>query len=195
MPGRPLEFEPAVAIERAMHVFRESGFAATSVQEIVDATGVPRQSLYNTLGDKRTVYLSALDCHVTQESEWLGVLRTPDADLETLLTLLDGRVRELTVPGEPRLGTFAANAAAELAAHDEDVAALLQQHTRTTSASFARALRQGIERGQVRDDIDATAAARSLALMMHGISNASRAGATRRSLLEALGLAIDTLRP
>lgn len=195
MPGRPLEFEPAVAIERAMHAFWDAGFAATSVQELVEITGVPRQSLYNTLGDKRTVYLAALRCHLAQESEWLGRLRTPHADLETLRALLEERVRDLTEPGEPRRGSFSANAAAELGAHDDEVAALLQQHTRTTSASFARAIRQGSENGQVRGDIDATVAARSLSMLMQGVALASRAGATRRSLLESVALAVETLHP
>ena len=171
MWGRPLEFDPADAIEEAMYAFWEVGFAGTSVQELVEATGVPRQSLYNTLGDKRTVYLAALECHLAQESEWLGALRVPEADLDSVEALLQER-----------------------AAHDEEVAAVLAQHTRIASASFARALRQGFDLGQVRGDLDFTVAARTLTMLLHGIAVASRTGATRRSLLETVMQAVDVLR-
>jgi len=193
MPGRPLEFEPAAAIERAMYAFWHNGYAATSVQDLVEATGVPRQSIYNTLGDKHTLYLSALECHIEIESERLGELRSAESDLEMLTAYLEETVRELTETGIERHGLFHANAAAELGAHDEEVAALIQRHMRTTSAAFARALRQGVDAGQVRGDIDTTVAARGLAQLLLGLAVASRAGASRRTLLEVAGNAIHLL--
>jgi len=193
MPGRPLEFEPAAAIERAMYAFWHAGYAATSVQDLVEATGVPRQSIYNTLGDKRTLYLSALECYIEIESERLAGLRSAEGDLQMLAAYLEDTVRELTLTGIERHGLFHANAAAELGPHDEAVAALIQRHMRSTSAAFARALRQGVDARQVRADIDTTVAARGLAQLLQGMAIASRAGATRRSLLEVASNAIHSL--
>jgi TetR/AcrR family transcriptional repressor of nem operon len=59
--ARPKAFDPDLAVEQAMDVFWCRGYEATSVQDLVDATGVGRQSLYGTFGSKDELYLQALD--------------------------------------------------------------------------------------------------------------------------------------
>jgi TetR/AcrR family transcriptional repressor of nem operon len=193
MPGRPLEFEPLVAIERAMHAFWEGGFAATSVQDLVDATGVPRQSLYNTLGDKRTVYLAALDMYVQLQADRLSELRRADASLDSLDAMLRELVGELTAHAV-RPGLFHVNAAAELGGYDDEVAQLVQRALRSMSSAFGRALRQGIEDGSVRGDVDPNATARALTQFALGLATASQSGAQRRSLMATVDATMAALR-
>ncbi len=54
-------FDPALVIDRAMQLFWRQGYEATSVQELVDALGIGRGSLYDTFGDKHTLFLASLD--------------------------------------------------------------------------------------------------------------------------------------
>lgn len=58
---RPREFDRGEALQRAMRVFWAKGFAATSTDDLVQAMGIGRQSLYNAFGDKKRLYLEALD--------------------------------------------------------------------------------------------------------------------------------------
>ena len=78
--ARPKGFDPAVALDRAAAVFWENGYAATSVQDLVDRMGINRFSLYDTFGDKRALYLAALDHYQRKRGERLiRVLEeTPD---------------------------------------------------------------------------------------------------------------------
>ncbi len=53
------QFNEEEALERAMHVFWRRGYGATSMQELAQATGVLRGSLYNAYGDKQAIFLLA----------------------------------------------------------------------------------------------------------------------------------------
>lgn len=79
--ARPREFDETMAIDAAAAVFRQRGYAATSIEQLVQATGVHRGSLYATFGSKRGLFLSALERATT------GGLR-PEDQLDLLLTAL-----------------------------------------------------------------------------------------------------------
>ena len=55
------QFDEEEVLERAMHVFWRRGYAATSMQELAQATGVLRGSLYNAYGDKQKIFLLAFE--------------------------------------------------------------------------------------------------------------------------------------
>lgn len=61
--ARPREFDRDAALEKALRVFWAKGFAATSTDDLRVAMGIGRQSLYGAFGDKRTLYLEALDTY------------------------------------------------------------------------------------------------------------------------------------
>ena len=61
LTGRPRQFDEEQALERALELFSKQGYAATSMADLVEHTGVSKQSLYNTFGDKRSLFLAALD--------------------------------------------------------------------------------------------------------------------------------------
>ncbi|ADV84368.1 TetR/AcrR family transcriptional regulator [Terriglobus saanensis] len=58
--ARTKEFDQEEALDAAMHLFWEHGYEATSIQELVEATGVQRQSLYDTFGSKHELFLQSL---------------------------------------------------------------------------------------------------------------------------------------
>jgi len=57
--GRPRAYEPDVALGRALDLFRKQGFAATSLDDLSEATGMNRPSLYGAFGDKRELYIKS----------------------------------------------------------------------------------------------------------------------------------------
>ena len=60
---RPREFVEAEVVSAAMHVFWQHGYQGTSIQDVVDATGVLPGSLYGAFGDKRQLFVAALDAY------------------------------------------------------------------------------------------------------------------------------------
>jgi AcrR family transcriptional regulator len=58
--ARQKEFDPDIALDRAMSLFRSSGYEAVSTAELCNAMGIARQSMYDTFGDKAALYEAAL---------------------------------------------------------------------------------------------------------------------------------------
>src|SRR5260370_36792414 len=58
--GRPKEFDRDRALKKALDVFWQQGYEATSTDNLVRAIGIGRQSMYDTFGDTRQLYLEAL---------------------------------------------------------------------------------------------------------------------------------------
>ena len=91
MTGRPREFERDEALDKAMDLFWSQGYEATGVAQLCAHMGVGRQSLYNTFGDKESLFTEALTRYkqLRLESMITG-LRGPGSGLENVRRLLEG---------------------------------------------------------------------------------------------------------
>ncbi|MCZ1018559.1 TetR/AcrR family transcriptional regulator [Streptomyces noursei] len=65
--ARPKEFDPHAALKVAMETFRRRGYEGTSVQDLVDALGINRSSMYAAFGSKHDLYLKALERYSADE--------------------------------------------------------------------------------------------------------------------------------
>ena len=74
--GRPRAYDPDVVLEKALEVFWQKGFAATSLDDLVEATGVNRPSLYAGFGDKEALYLKAMERYQRQIADQLDEVLT-----------------------------------------------------------------------------------------------------------------------
>lgn len=119
---RTKEFETDDIADAAMQVFWRRGYAATSVQDLVDGTGLSRSSLYSTFQNKQGLYQKALQRYelltTLNNVKLLSGSGSPKALIRQLL--LNIVEDELSDP--ERKGCLVANACLELAGHDEDVA-------------------------------------------------------------------------
>ena len=62
--ARTKEFDRDLALQRAIQLFSKQGYAATSTDDLMQVMGIGRQSMYDTFGDKRTLFLAALRKYV-----------------------------------------------------------------------------------------------------------------------------------
>lgn len=185
MVGRPREFEVEEVLDLAVELFREYGYEATTIQDVVDFTGVGRQSLYNTFGDKRALFLAALDHYVRQDLATLDPLRRRGADLHTLREFFEERVGNLA-DTEPARACFVASCAVEMGPRDEAVGELVVWHATELEELYAKVLRAARRKGQVTDDVTLPAAARLLVSLTHGLTVMARCGTDETSLYSAI---------
>ncbi len=82
--GRTRSFDDAVVIRRCAHAFRITGYEGTSIDDLVQATGLHRGSLYKAFGSKRGLFVAAL-----RQSA------APDAPIEDATDLLLVALMEL----------------------------------------------------------------------------------------------------
>lgn len=148
--ARPRKFDPHKALEQAMLVFWQRGYSATSLEDLTQAMGLNRPSLYNAFGNKHNLFNEAFDHYVKTVLE--GAIRQLHApgparkNIESALrTLVGNHLRD-----SDRKGCFVLNSALELSAHDP--ATVLR-----VTATFARmeeAFYGAILRGQENREID-----------------------------------------
>lgn len=192
--ARTKEFEPERALESAMDLFWRRGYEATSVQDLLEEMGIGRGSMYGTFGDKRELFLAALDrFEETRVARAGEILNGSPSAMEGIRRLLETTIENL-VSYEPRRGCLLANTAVELAPHDAEAAARISRYVRGTEDAFEKALVRGRAAGEIPADKDPRALARFLVSMLHGVRVLARAGVDRRVLDDSVQTALEALR-
>lgn len=146
--ARHKAFNREQALDKALQVFWCTGYEAASMQDLVEAMGINRQSLYDTFGDKRMLFLASLDRYVEQQSTQLQqtLEQTPSAK-EGLRRIFDSIVSE-AMQGDRR-GCLLVNTAVELPVHDEQTARSLCSKL----AQVEDLLRDTVRRAQAAGEI------------------------------------------
>jgi AcrR family transcriptional regulator len=179
--ARPRQFEEERAVEAAMRAFWERGYEATSTQELCEATGLGRSSIYNTFSSKHDLFTRALTLYMdVRTANLVEVLEDAERPVrERLRTVLGWAVRS---PEDDPVGCLVVNTMIELAPHDAEVA----ERLRADQAKRFAALRGAIEAGQRSGEIDAGRDAGALAHFMvaavSGMRVAARGGADEPTL-------------
>jgi len=180
--ARPKAFDVDEALHRALELFWLQGYHATSLPDLVDHMGIGRQSLYDTFGGKRQLFLRALDRYTdVLMGGALRELESPNAGPEAIDRFLRATVAYQT--GKPlRTGCFMVNSAMELAASDREVAARAAAYRLRMVEAFRRALggRQRDGGPIPADDIDTGAL--HLTATVFGMIVAAKAGAQPEAL-------------
>lgn len=167
--ARTREFDTEAAVERAMDLFWSRGFAATSVQDLVDATGVGRGSLYAAFGSKEGLYLAALDRYREQlATPMVTALRSGSPVRDVVRGLLEGLAAQ-AVADQRRRGCLMVNAATERCAVDPTVARRVRDTVAANEAALVEALTAARAAGQLAADKDPVALARFLIAVTHGL--------------------------
>src|SRR5467141_1819369 len=116
--GRHKEFDRAEALHKAMEVFWSRGYEAASIQDLVGAMGINRQSLYDTFGDKHSLYLSALETYRQEQEQNLLALLDPPGSIKQKLQMVCDKVIEESVTDKTHRGCFMNNAFVEMVPRD-----------------------------------------------------------------------------
>lgn len=177
--GRPRSFDAADVLGAATERFRTRGYAGTSLDELVDATGLQRPSLYAAFGDKRALYLATLDRTIERAGRGFDQLIAADLPIRDSLralfrTIIDGYLTGETGPS----GCIMVSTSATSAVDDAEIRARL--------AAFLKMEDERIEQLlTARGDPAARAHACVATAVIHSLSIRARAGAPREEL-EAL---------
>ena len=161
-------FDRTEVMQNITGVFWKKGYSGTSMQDIVDASGLNRSSIYNSFGDKYQLFLAALKHYKgRQQSEALQCLlnNTPKQALRSFFSSA-----ALSFDGnEDSNGCFFTNSTAELSNRDNEVASYLTANLKDMTNLFADILRKGIEMDEFKMDMDVEATSLYLFNSLQGL--------------------------
>lgn len=167
MSPRPREFDPDAVLDKALQVFWAKGYEAASMQDLVDAMGINRFSLYATFGDKHRLYLAACERYrAVMNRSALGALRHTASGLEAIRRFF--RIQEDYYASEAgRGGCLMTNALVEKAVHDEDIRRGALQFSTQVENAFYGALVRARGGGEIATREDLRQLASFLASVAH----------------------------
>jgi TetR/AcrR family transcriptional repressor of nem operon len=173
---RTRTFDPSSALTSAVELFASKGYSETSMEDIVQATGVSRYGLYSTFGNKRELFEQALERFADGmgKQSFLRLLE-PDASLDHIRKIFDERVNDMCCLEENK-GCLFIHTAMQLAPQDDELRDVLQKFMKRMSKAFSIGLESAKERGEIRADVDAQAAGELLTSTMFGLAVLGRTG-------------------
>lgn len=174
---RPKEFNPDEALEKAMQVFWHKGYEASSMEDLLTAMNLNRGSLYATFGDKRELFLKAMDLYCTSGGigSRLSILNQPGPAIP-LIRQFVGAMLEFALSDPQRRGCLIANTAMELAPHQNDIAKKVSVRLQTLEEAFFKLLTRAKQERKLTKAKDPRALARVLVTMMQGTIVMIKAG-------------------
>jgi TetR/AcrR family transcriptional regulator, copper-responsive repressor len=192
--GRPRQYDPERALANAAEVFWKHGYAATSLDDLVAATGMNRPSLYAAFGDKRDLYLKTLERY-QQRSRAIGQqIIADDPRLRVFLKrFYDAALDIYLAAGDEARGCYSISTAPAQATTDPAVRDFLAASIGGTDAFISREIVKAIERGEVPSNANAGALAQIATAAMHTIAVRARVGVPRKELSAIAVAAIDLI--
>jgi TetR/AcrR family transcriptional regulator, copper-responsive repressor len=192
--GRPRAYDPEAALRAARDVFWVKGYAATSLDDIVAATGMNRPSLYSAFGDKEAIYLAALK----MQSEGLVTAIQAACALEMktrpFIDYFFNRCIDSYMAGaEGPRGCFLVGTALTESLMREDVGAVVRDAFGRCEDLFEQRFKAAKKAGELPKTADARALAMLISSTMHEVSMLARAGAPRDVLTQRASLVVKLM--
>jgi TetR/AcrR family transcriptional regulator, copper-responsive repressor len=192
--GRPRSYDPDTALAQAMSVFWDAGYAGTSLDDITAGTGLNRPSLYGAFGDKRALYLQALERYRSQGRAAMADALSREVPLREALARVYELALSLYLSGDAGArGCFLIGTALTESVLDPDVRKLLRDSLHDFDDAFEARIRYAQEQGEIPRDANPNALARMASATLHTLAIRSRAGEPRKLLEATAGAALDLI--
>ncbi len=162
-------FDESDVIEQAMQVFWEKGYAATSISDITEATGIKRGSLYNAFDGKDDLFMRGLlKYDIEQRRKLLCELDTIDDPREAISKFFD-RVVQHSLIDEEKKGCLLVNTSLEYPQHNAEVQKVVSDAFKEIAAFFEKQIKRGQERGDIPEAVEPRPTAKALIALLVGI--------------------------
>ncbi len=191
--GRPRKHTDDEVLDRALELFWRRGYAGTSVQDLVDATGLGRASLYGAFGDKEQLFEKVLARYGERMAPAGRALALAPTVREGLRRFFEAWLASACGGGSGARGCLLLQAANETEPRPPAVERALRESMLASERTFLQALRRGKRTGELDKGLDALGMARYLVVLVQGVAASARAGRSRAELKAAIERGLSLL--
>jgi len=191
--ARPKEFERDTALDGAISIFCEHGYEGTSTDVLLGKMGISRQSLYDTFGDKRRLFLEALQRYVQGSVDsQIATLNSPSSPLKGVKAVLLAMASKAAIAGAP--GCMGIGATCEFGQSDVEISALIDASGKRLLSALERRLVEASGKGEIGKDVEPRSAAQFVMATLSGMKIAARGGASADTLHNIARMALRSLK-
>ncbi|MCR8560235.1 TetR/AcrR family transcriptional regulator [Mucilaginibacter sp. BJC16-A38] len=192
--ARPKEFDEDELLEKAVNLFWKKGYHATSAQDLVDALGINRSSLYNTYTDKKTLFTKSLKQYqLKQTNAMIAMLGKADDAKKVLKQIFTDLIQE-SADDTFLKGCFMVNTAVELAGIDAEIGDIVNKNNKSVEDALTKIIEKGQHDGQFSTKNDARTYARFIFGNITAIKVAARSGTPKETLEDMAEIALSALK-
>lgn len=190
--GQAKHFDPDERLDRAVIAFWKNGFEGLSIQQLCKAMGLFPGSVYGTYGDKRQLFIQAVDRYITTYSSEAVEMLGQDASGLTALRNYFNRLIDGMIHGNRRWGCLITNTIVELAQHEPAIRAKIDIHLVRLETAFAGALARARQSGEIPANTPLDSAA-FLVCVVQGLNVLAKTKPSRQKLELIVSNALSSL--
>jgi TetR/AcrR family transcriptional repressor of nem operon len=192
--ARVREFNENIALDKAIELFWEKGYAHTSMREVVKHTGVAHAGLYTAFGGKDDLFKAAIEKYEQRIFTYLfGGLEASRASLKDIKKLF----HFITSAKDDKYfkhGCFIANSALEFGNTDHPINEVLTRTFNRQVKAFDNALTNALERKEISADTNIAETAASFAVLFYGCSSLTRMNAPNEAIQQAIAAGLNSIK-
>jgi TetR/AcrR family transcriptional repressor of nem operon len=191
--ARTKDFDEEDVLDKAIQMFWHKGYNGTSMQDLVEGLGISRSSMYDTYGDKHSLFMAALDRY--RKNAWAtmtDIIENTPSSKEAIKKLLGLTTSEL-IKDKQHKGCFLVNAAVEIAPHDKEINTVVCENDKEIENFFFKAIKKGQASGEIPEKHNARALARFIINTVKGIRVGAKSGTDKKMLDDIVGIALSVL--
>lgn len=167
--ARSKAFNENEVLDKAVEVFWAKGYEATSMQDLVDAMGIQRGSLYATFGSKQQLFLRSLERYgKVVVKQFLDILESKPSAIESIELFFAQLVEHLLTAG-PLRSCLVTNSAIERGLRDEATKRQVLHLLNALEKGFYKTLQRASDSGEISTDLDLKKLANFLTCNMQGL--------------------------
>src|SRR5581483_9130837 len=156
------QFDEAEVLKAAKEVFCEKGYNGTSMDDLVQATGLSRSSIYDTFGDKHGLFLKSLNQYrYAQQGDLQQLLSKTESPKKRIRFVFDYVVKDM-LADEANKGCLLVNVTMEMSCVDKDIAGIAADNMHEMEQLFYHLVKEGQASGEIAKKFPAKALARHL---------------------------------
>lgn len=182
--ARPIAFDETAALDAAIECFWHHGYRASSVRDLSASMGICGTSLYNSFGNKRSLFIKALERYLDR-SVRARIGRLQASPPKQAIHAFFGEIIERSLADRARRGCLLINSALEVAPHDRKLGVEIAQRLEEIEGFFRDRIKAGRADGSIPQRVDADNAARLLLGVLLGLRVLARSR-PERALLEGM---------
>lgn len=191
--ARTKDFDENEVLSKAIQLFWYKGYNGTSMQDLVDALGISRSSLYDTYTDKHTLFVKALESYQnTGAGQIQAIIDETESAKETVKKMLELATNDLVCDKQQK-GCFMINAEVEVAPHDSEISALVCKNDQQMEDAFYRVIQKGKDNGEIKNQQDARALARFMFNTIKGMRVTGKSTTDKAVFDDIIALTISAL--
>ena len=192
--ARPREFDQKEVLDKSLDLFWSKGFERTSIQDLVEHTGVHRGSLYDTFGDKNQLFLMCLDRFHDLYKDRIFLILEENGESKEILERFFNELIDIAMSNENhRRGCFIANTAMELGSFDDIISSRIKAYTIDMETHFLNFLQRAQKEGVLNNNLSVRELARFLVNTRHGLFVLAKTATDRKVLEDVSKVAVSVI--